>query len=91
MENCLFFPQMVLEYEPVLHDHLKNIEGIPYKSLAVLQLRENILKAESVAADPIPAVAEKLGLKELVKNVIKAGLKDTLESAGEFIPPVLRS
>lgn len=35
-------------------------------------------------ADPLPEVATKLGLTDLVKDVAKAGLKDTLESAGPF-------
>ena len=74
---------MMVEYEPVVQNHVSNIKAVPLNSLAVRQFHENVLKAESLAAaDPIPGVAEKLGLTELVKLVIKAGLKDTLESAG---------
>ena len=77
---------MVLEYDPVVRDHDHNqgkkVEAVPYHSLAVRHFNENIQKAESAAADPIPRVAAKLGLTELVKAVIAAGLKTTLESAG---------
>ncbi|KAK3756178.1 hypothetical protein RRG08_064284 [Elysia crispata] len=80
--------KMVLEYDPVVRDHDHNqgkkVEAVPYHSLAVRHFNENIQKAESAAADPIPRVAAKLGLTELVKAVIAAGLKTTLESAGPF-------
>ncbi|KAK3776327.1 hypothetical protein RRG08_039913 [Elysia crispata] len=83
--NIDYVKQMMVEYEPVVQNHVSNIKAVPLNSLAVRQFHENVLKAESLAAaDPIPGVAEKLGLTELVKLVIKAGLKDTLESAGPF-------
>ncbi|RUS85629.1 hypothetical protein EGW08_006641, partial [Elysia chlorotica] len=73
--------RMVLEYEPVLKEQLAHNEAVP---LAVRQFHESILQAERLAADPIPKVAQDLGLTDLVSSVVKAGLAPTLESAGPF-------
>ena len=53
--------------------------------LATSQFHENIMKAGRLSADPIPAVASKLGLSELVQAVVKAGLAKTLEGPGKVL------
>lgn len=82
--------KMVLEYDPVVRDHetghAKRQESeVPHHSLAIRQFQEDIKKAElNAQAGLIPEVAASLGLTTLVDVVVKAGLKDTLESAGPF-------
>ncbi|GFR92078.1 transforming growth factor-beta-induced protein ig-h3-like [Elysia marginata] len=82
--------KMVLEYDPVrrVHNlgHNERVKPVfPLESFAIRQFHDSIKKAEiAAAAGPIPDVAAKLGLTDLVDAVVAAGLKDTLDSAGPF-------
>ncbi|RUS90995.1 hypothetical protein EGW08_001212 [Elysia chlorotica] len=77
--------RMVVEYVPLAQNDVSKLKTVPLTSLAVHQLQQSITRAETeMAPGPIPAVAGDLGLTELVDLVVKAGLKDTLESAGPF-------
>ncbi|RUS85630.1 hypothetical protein EGW08_006642 [Elysia chlorotica] len=92
--------QMTIESYPSKRDYgdkiAATIAAVPYQkakpeavlhyNLGVRLLQENILRAQSEAelVSPIPAVAGRLGLRELVDLVTRSGLKQTLESAGPF-------
>lgn len=76
--------KMILEYEPAVRDEVEKLKSaVPRENLSARQIYESIVRVEN-ADDPIPAVATNLGLTDLVQFVVKAGLKDTLESAGPF-------
>ncbi|GFO32695.1 transforming growth factor-beta-induced protein ig-h3-like [Plakobranchus ocellatus] len=75
--------KMILEYRP--EEELEKSEDM-MSDLAARMWHETIKHAESepVTLDPIPGVATSLGLTELVKAVVAAGLAETLSGPGPF-------